>query len=204
MRHFSEGSEMSIVAVYTDGGCIGANPSHAGGTWAWCAVDENGAHVCEQAGSVLPIGKAGITNNQMEFLAVVRALQALPAGWCGTVYSDSAVTIGRMRDGWRLGNLPQWLISEGGKALKRMGQLTWVQLDGHPTKAQLAEGRGKRGNLVSAHNVWCDKACGQAGKQFIERHGGEHGCTGVPGAGGSGTGGDGDRVKGSGEMVKEA
>lgn len=44
-----------------------------------------------------------------------------------------------------------------------------VLLQGHPTKADLACGIGKKRNLpVSIHNVWCDEACGKAAREFLE------------------------------------
>lgn len=51
--------------------------------------------------------------------------------------------------------------------LGRLGQLQYVQLDGHPTKANLRAGVGKRGNPVSRHNAWCDRECARVGQRFL-------------------------------------
>lgn len=85
----------------------------------------------------------------------------------GCVYSDSWVTLQRVFLAARLANVPPWLVQRL-QAIQRSGRLegmTWKLLDGHPTKAQLAAGTGKRGNLVSEHNVWCDRACQAAARQ---------------------------------------
>lgn len=161
---------MQITAVYADGGVVQVNPSPYGATWAFVHVDESGAVVRERSGLFTRWPDAGsYTNNFAEFLAVVEALEHLPVGWRGDVCSDSAVTLGRFFHGWKISGLPAWLVSRGAVVRNR---LDWtacrpVQLDGHPTKAQLAAGVGKRGNLVSAHNVRCDALCGEQASEFL-------------------------------------
>lgn len=151
-----------IVGAYADGGIIGRNPSPIGGTFAWCHVDEAGERVRVGSGMVLP-GDGDlpdlITNNVTEFAALVCCLEALPDGWSGPVHSDSRVTLWRLFHGWKMTGVPWSLVSFGSRALCRLGTLTPVLLDGHPTKAQLAAGVGKRGGPVSPFNVWCDTEC---------------------------------------------
>ncbi len=43
-----------IVALYTDGGVIGQNPSLVGGTWAWCLVDASGEMRRHAFGRITP------------------------------------------------------------------------------------------------------------------------------------------------------
>jgi ribonuclease HI len=115
-----------------------------------------------------------VTNNQTEMLALLMGLSKLPADFAGTVYSDSAVTLGRVFCGWKWKNVPEWLhrmYRTERARLTHWDQIKYVQLDGHPTKAQLVSGVGKRGNKVSEHNVWCDDACRKAGEQFLDRIG---------------------------------
>lgn len=153
---------MTIIAVYADGGVIGVNSSPVGGTWACCHVNDHGVRVYTASGVVLPRQSCPlITNNLTEMVALVKALEALPEGWHGAVYSDSQITLGRLFLGWKMSGIPDVLIRQGSAALKRLdlARVTWTLLDGHPTKAQLAMGKGKRGNPVSEHNVWCDKQC---------------------------------------------
>lgn len=160
-----------IIAVYADGGVIGRNPSPYGGTWAYTHVNADGERIAEDSGTIVPewAGVDLVTNNLTELYAVVRGLLALPAGWSGVVYSDSQITLGRLFHGWAWNNIPEWLYRDAEAA---MGRLAWtrcepVLLDGHPSKAQLAAGIGKRGNRVSMHNVWCDKACGAQARAFL-------------------------------------
>lgn len=161
---------MPITAIFADGGCISRNPSPYGATWAFVHVDDAGRKTLERSGIYSQWPDTGeYTNNFAEFLAVVEALEHLPAGWRGDVCSDSAVTLGRFFEGWKLTGIPPWLARRGINARNR---LDWtacraVLLDGHPTKAQLAAGVGKRGNPVSAWNVRCDELCGQQAVGFL-------------------------------------
>jgi hypothetical protein len=87
----------------------------------------------------------------------------------GTIYSDSQVTLGRAFLGWKWHNIPLWLYDRFGfvrKALVNWDKIEWVLLDGHPTKAQLAAGIGKRGHPVDKNNVWCDEMCQSLSAQF--------------------------------------
>lgn len=160
---------MSPTSVYADGGVIRTNPSPHGGTWAWCWVDDAGQRIKTASGLILPadLGMETVSNNVSEFMALARALRSLPDGWSGTVFSDSRVTLGRIFEGWRDKGLPEHWLDAAARNLRRLGRVEWVLLDGHPTKQQLAEGRGKRGNLVSAHNVFVDAECQRVARQFL-------------------------------------
>lgn len=153
----------SPIALYTDGGVIGPNPSVLGGTWAWCMTDANSERIRHAYGRVTPreCDVPAVTNNLTELLALILGLEALPNGWTGTVYSDSWVSLQRVFLAAKLNNVPEWLTDRL-QALQRSGKLagmSYVLLDGHPTKAQLAAGKGKRGAPVSIHNVWADEMC---------------------------------------------
>lgn len=154
-----------IIAVYADGGVIGINPSPVGGTWAWCHVNAAGERIQTASGIVRPWGNMkAITNNLTEMIALVLALEALPAGWSGQIYSDSKITLGRVFLNWRCDGIPMALQARMHVATDRLGVYQWWLLDGHPTRAQLAAGIGKRGQPVSEHNVWCDHACCEQAK----------------------------------------
>lgn len=162
---------MNPVALYADGGVIGSNPSKLGGTWAWCWVSASGERIRTGAGLVLPRTSLPlITNNVSEYVALVKGLESLPEGWSGTVYSDSQITLGRLFEQWRCTGLPAILVRQGAAAVARLdwANVKPVLLDGHPTRAQLLAGCGKRGNPVSAHNVWCDTACAVEGRKLRE------------------------------------
>ena len=152
-----------IVALYTDGGVIGQNPSLVGGTWAWCLVDASGEMRRHAFGRITPaeLGAEAVSNNHTELLALVLGLEALDGDFAGTVYSDSWVSLQRVFRAAKLNNVPQWLIDRL-QALQKSGRLAnldYTLLDGHPTRAQLEAGIGKRGNPVSKWIVWCVVQC---------------------------------------------
>jgi ribonuclease HI len=74
-----------LVEIFTDGACKG-NPGPGG----WGAVIRSGAHEKELSG-----GEADTTNNRMELLAAIRALQALKRP-CDVVLTTDSVYV---RDG---------------------------------------------------------------------------------------------------------
>lgn len=159
-----------VKSLYTDGGVILRNPSALGGTWAWCQVNAAGERIAYESGIVtleLVAPLTVVTNNVTEMVALLRGLRSLPDGWSGTVYCDSKISLGRVFWGWRMAGIPENLGRYAGSALKRLGNIRPVLLDGHPTKAQLSEGRGKRGNLVSEHNVFCGAECNRQAKEFL-------------------------------------
>lgn len=161
--------ENKITAIYADGGVISMNPSPIGGTWAWCGVNALSNRIIEKYGSFPAPDLRPVTNNHTEQIAITLALEAMPDNWSGTVYSDSQIAIGRVFKGWRENNLPRNISERSKAAVARMGEIKTVLLQGHPTKADLELGIGKKRNLpVSLHNVWCDKACGKASKEFLE------------------------------------
>ena len=70
---------MEEVDIYTDGACSG-NPGPGG----WGAILRSGAHEKEIWG-----GEPATTNNRMELLAVIRALEALKRPVAARVHTDS-------------------------------------------------------------------------------------------------------------------
>jgi ribonuclease HI len=87
------------VEIFTDGACKG-NPGPGG----WGAIIRSGAHEKELSG-----GEPGTTNNRMEMLAAIRALQALKRSCEVVIYTDSVYLRdgitkwihGWQRNGWR-------------------------------------------------------------------------------------------------------
>jgi ribonuclease HI len=83
-----------VVVVYTDGACSG-NPGPGG----WGAILISGAHRKELSG-----GEAGTTNNRMELLAAISALEALKAPSRVELHTDSKYVqdgIGKWIHGWK-------------------------------------------------------------------------------------------------------
>jgi ribonuclease HI len=67
------------IDIYTDGACSG-NPGPGG----WAAILRSGIHEKEIFG-----GEIATTNNRMEMLAVIRALQSLRKKSAVTIHTDS-------------------------------------------------------------------------------------------------------------------
>lgn len=121
------------IEIYTDGACLG-NPGPGG----WAAVLISGVHYKEIHG-----GEPETTNQRMELLAAIKALEALKRPSEVTLYSDSAYLINAFREDWvgrwqRLGwqtakktpveNQDLWrrLID-----LTKIHRVTWAKLKGH-------------------------------------------------------------------------
>src|SRR5689334_20831913 len=129
-----------VTHVYADGGCILANPSEYGGTWAYRHVNLAAGDRVDGRSGVVTNERFGalVTNNAMEFFAVLRALEALPDGWTGVVGSDSQCTIQRWKGDRRSFKGIPWEWSQRMMVvLARLGQLDWDQLVGHPSAADI-------------------------------------------------------------------
>ena len=98
---------MKEVTIYTDGACSG-NPGPGG----WAAILQYGAHSKEISG-----GDAHTTNNKMELLGVISALELLREPCRVQLYSDSKYVIDALEKGWAWG----W---------KRRG---WIKADKKPS-----------------------------------------------------------------------
>jgi ribonuclease HI len=83
----------NTVVIYTDGACSG-NPGPGG----WGSVLLYNAHRREMSG-----GEAGTTNNRMEMMAVIQALESLKRPCSVMIYTDSVYVMKGMME-W----LEQW------------------------------------------------------------------------------------------------
>lgn len=84
----------SRVVIYTDGACSG-NPGPGG----WGAILMYGGHRKELSG-----GEAGTTNNRMELLAAIKALEALTRRVGVEIHTDSSYVkdgITKWINGWK-------------------------------------------------------------------------------------------------------
>ena len=100
------------VMIYTDGACSG-NPGRGG----WCAIlSYKGKE------KVLYGGKEDTTNNHMELLAVVSALNALKSSQTVTVVSDSKYVCDAINKQW----LYNW--AKGGSIDNRPNGQLWKEL----------------------------------------------------------------------------
>jgi hypothetical protein len=157
----------TVAAVYADGGLIASNPSPIAGMWAFCHVDAENWRVHEESGVLVPQEVGGpVTNHHSEVLAMLFGLEALPDGWSGQACSDSKNALRLFFHEGSLRAIPDAWRPRVGAVLRRLGRIEPVHLDGHPTRAQLAAGIGKRGNPVSEHNVRVDALCSQEGRRY--------------------------------------
>jgi ribonuclease HI len=85
---------MSKILIWTDGSSLG-NPGPGG----WGAILRFGDKSKELSG-----GEKFTTNNRMELLAVIEALEALKTSkWPVEVYSDSKYVVDSIQKGWVFG-----------------------------------------------------------------------------------------------------
>jgi ribonuclease HI len=123
---------MDVVVIYTDGACSG-NPGPGG----WGALLQFGGHERELKG-----GEPDTTNNRMEILAAIAALEALKRPCLVNLYTDSVYLrdgitkwiVHWKRNGWKTAarkpvkNVDLWQRLEA--AIKRH-QITWHWVKGH-------------------------------------------------------------------------
>ena len=132
---------MKKITIYTDGACSG-NPG-AGG---WGAILQYNGHEKEISG-----GDKLTTNNKMELLAVISALELLKEPCNVDLYSDSKYVIDSITKGWAIG----W---------KARG---WKKADKSPAKnVELWE---KLLNLLEKHNVTFHWVKGHADNPYNNR-----------------------------------
>ncbi|MCB9983276.1 MAG: ribonuclease HI [Rhodospirillales bacterium] len=105
-----------IVEIYTDGACSG-NPGPGG----WGAVMRWNGHEKELSG-----GEAETTNNRMEMMAVIRALEAIKGSPKIEIYTDSKYVIDGVEK-WLKGWKARGWKTAGKKQVKNQG--LWKQID---------------------------------------------------------------------------
>lgn len=166
----------TVTEVYTDGGLLSRNPSYLGGTWACRFLDRAGVIVGELSGVVIPIELRvrEVTNNIAELVAALIALETVPDGWAGTLYTDSFVTQCRVSQGRelrrrRFKGVPERLVERVLAARGRLGGYQVVLLGGHPSREELATGQRMDGLPCSVHNVWADRECRRLALEWKEK-----------------------------------
>lgn len=126
------------VNIYTDGACSG-NPGNGG----WGAVLLYANAEKQLSGAV-----ENTTNNQMELLACIRALEALKQPCDVDLYSDSAYVVNSFLQGWIINwKLAGWKTADK-KPVKNLE--LWQRLDA----------------LCSLHNVTWHKVKGHADNKY--------------------------------------
>ncbi len=132
---------MKQVTIYTDGACSG-NPGPGG----WGAILIYGTHRRELSG-----GEASTTNNRMELLSVITALEALREPCAVDLYSDSKYVTDGLSKGWA----------------KRWREKGWVKSDRKP--ALNPDLWGRLLDLCQRHSVTCHWVKGHAENEYNNR-----------------------------------
>ncbi|MCB1949002.1 MAG: ribonuclease HI [Burkholderiales bacterium] len=151
--------EDKIVDIYTDGACKG-NP----GVGGWGAVLKYGVHEQEIFG-----GEKHTTNNRMELLAAIRALESLKRACRVRLYTDSQYVhngIGQWMQAWkarnwRTANKKPVKNEDLWRTLDRLSQkhdIEWLWVRGHAghegnERADMLANRGVKKILIEAEST---------------------------------------------------
>ena len=143
---------MKNVTIYTDGACSG-NPGPGG----WGAILQYGAATRELSGS-----EPSTTNNRMELLGVITALEMLKEPCSVDLYSDSRYVVDGITKGWAKGwRARGWVKSDKKPALNPD---LWEQLLALVDVHQLTY-HWVKGHAENAYNNRCDElAVGESRK----------------------------------------
>lgn len=125
-------TEQAVVDIYTDGACKG-NP----GVGGWGVLLESGVHRRELYG-----GEPSTTNNRMELLAVIRALEALKKPSRVRLHTDSQYVQlgiskwihGWKKNGWRTAERKPVKNADLWRALDELAgrhEVEWLWVRGH-------------------------------------------------------------------------
>ncbi len=141
---------MKHVDIYTDGAC-----KHNPGPGGWGAILIFGPHKREMSG-----GEASTTNNRMELMAVISALEALKEPCEVTLTSDSKYVIDSIEKRWVYGwKARGWIKSDKSPALNPdLWERLLKLLEIHEVKLVWV-----KGHAGHPYNERCDElACEQA------------------------------------------
>ena len=144
---------MKTVTVFTDGACSG-NPGPGG----WAAILQYGG-----AEKVLSGGAADTTNNPMELLGVISALEALKEPCRVELYSDSKYVIDALQKRWVWGWKQRgWIKSDKKPAINRD---LWERLLPLVEKHEMVY-HWIKGHAETEENNRCDQLAVAESKKF--------------------------------------
>lgn len=144
---------MKEVKIYTDGACSG-NPGPGG----YCAI-----LVYQGREKCISGGEKNTTNNRMELLAVIEALEALKEACLVEIVSDSKYVVDAIEKGW----LASWQAKGWKKADKKpvLNVELWQRL-----VPQLARHKVRfnwiKGHAGHPYNERCDAVAVQESQKF--------------------------------------
>ena len=145
---------MKTVTIYTDGACSG-NPGPGG----WGAILEWNGVEKELSG-----GENPTTNNRMELLAVISALEKLNQSCIVELYSDSKYVIDALTKGW----LTSWIKNGWRKADKKavLNVDLWQRLLPLLEKHEMHY-HWVKGHTENEYNNRCDALAVQEREKFV-------------------------------------
>jgi ribonuclease HI len=144
---------MKSVTIYTDGACSG-NPGPGG----WGAIMMYGAHQKELSG-----GEVHTTNNRMELLGAITALESLKEPCQVEFYSDSKYVIDGLGKGWAKGwRAKGWIKSDKKPALNSdLWARLLEQYETHTVNLHWVKGHAE-----NPYNNRCDELAVMESKKF--------------------------------------
>lgn len=140
---------MKQITIYTDGAAKG-NPGR-GGYGALLILNEK---VCELSG-----GFKRTTNNRMELLAAITALEAIKAPCEVTLHSDSRYLVDAMTKGWLRGWKSRGWSRANNQYLKNADLWKRIDLAATPHKVNW---RWVKGHAGQPENERCDELANEA------------------------------------------
>lgn len=146
---------MKTVIIYTDGACSG-NPGPGG----WGAILSYNGVEKELSG-----GERQTTNNRMELMGVISALQALKEPCIVELYSDSKYVIDALSNGWAVSwSSKGWIKSDKKPALNSDLWKTLLEL----TEKHELHYHWVKGHAENVHNNRCDALAVAERDKFAE------------------------------------
>jgi len=138
------------VLIYADGACSG-NPGPGG----WGAILRYGKHYQEISG-----GEAETTNNRMELLGVINALEKLKEPCEVTLFTDSQYISNAINKGWlEAWRAKGWVRKDGELKNPDLWQRLWELLQKNTVRVNWV-----KGHAGHAENERCDELARQAAK----------------------------------------
>lgn len=140
------------IIVYTDGSCL---PRKLGGHGGWAAIIKDGDTIRELTGFESPT-----TNNRMEMLAVIKALEALPTGTNVYLYTDSQY-VQKGIQFW----LPSWKLKNWRTVANKdvVNQDLWKLMDEQASRHMISW-HWVKGHADDPLNIRCDELAREAGQ----------------------------------------
>lgn len=133
---------MTDFIIYTDGSCL-SNPGGKG-AWAYLIYDNIGFIASKS------IGYLKTTNNRMEMMAIINAIESCPLKSRLLIYSDSMYAINSFSiwlDSWKRSNFKNGTVKN----------LDLIHKYVHVTKERFVSFKFVRGHNGDLHNETCDK-----------------------------------------------